>query len=100
MSDDLSGDMLVPSWPNLVSMGVYPPAARLWIFTVTNLFNLEFIVCHGIKAEKCFGLHVQDPKPSDTRVVYSDGQPSKYLCSPLLLNFSEETGIQYTMPFS
>ena len=30
------------------------------------------------KTEKCFSLHVQAAKPIETRVMHSDGHPSKY----------------------
>ena len=47
------------------------------------------------KAEKCFSLHALAAKPSETQVTHSDSHPSKYHCSPLLLNSSEETNTHH-----
>ena len=39
MSDDLSGDMLAPSWPNLVVIGINLPVA---IFSIYQAINIKF----------------------------------------------------------
>ena len=49
MSDDLSGDMLAPSWPNLVISGNYPALYHnfwesLWSIEVIFLMDVYFVV--------------------------------------------------------
>ena len=48
------------------------------------------------KAERGFSLLVA--KPSETKVVHCGSHPSKYYRSPLLLNFSDETGTHPSLP--
>ena len=50
------------------------------------------------KAERSFGVLVGAAKPSETRLVFRSGHPSKYICSPLPLQFSEQTDTHQAVP--